>query len=71
MAGGFFVCLRWVRRYTRGTENDDAPLSFHVEKMKLSRDKTQLVVNDFLTLAGIPPQAFDYRLDSRSALHHH
>jgi predicted helicase len=49
-------------------ENEDVPLSYRVEKMKLSRDKTQLVVNEFLTLAGIPPQTFDYRLGNRSAL---
>jgi predicted helicase len=49
-------------------ENNDVPLSYRVEKMRLSRDKTQLVVNDFLTLAGIPPQTFDYRLGNRSAL---
>lgn len=36
--------------------------------MKLSRDKTSLVYNDFLTLDGIPPKAFDYRLGTRSAL---
>ena len=46
----------------------DAKLSYRVEKMKLNRDKTQLVVNSFLTLAGIPPQVFDYRLGNRSAL---
>ncbi len=49
-------------------ENKDVPLSYRVEKMRLSRDKTQLVVNDFLTLAGIPPETFDYRLGNRSAL---
>ena len=38
------------------------------EKMKLSKDKTQLVYNDFLTLDGIPAKAFDYRLGNRSAL---
>lgn len=54
--------LKWI-------ESDDAPISYRVEKMKLSRDKTQLVVNDFLTLASIPPRAFDYRLGNRSALH--
>jgi hypothetical protein len=32
------------------------------------RDKTQLRYNDFLTLAGIPPETFDYRLGNRSAL---
>jgi len=39
-----------------------------VEKMRLSKDKTQLVYNDFLTLAGIPPETFEYRLGNRSAL---
>lgn len=36
--------------------------------MKLSADKTSLRVNDSLTLAGIPAEAFEYRLGSRSAL---
>ncbi len=36
--------------------------------MKLSKDKSSLVYNDFLTLAGIPPQVYDYRLGNRSAL---
>ena len=39
-----------------------------VEKMKLSKDKTQLRYNDFLTLDGIPAEAFNYRLGTRSAL---
>jgi predicted helicase len=53
--------LEWIER-------EDAPLSYRVEKMKLSKDKTQLAVNDSLTLAGIPPEVFDYRLGNRSAL---
>ena len=36
--------------------------------MKLSKDKTQLIYNDFLTLDGIPAKAFDYKLGNRSAL---
>ena len=36
--------------------------------MKLSKDKTELRYNDFLTLRGIPAAAFDYRLGNRSAL---
>ena len=36
--------------------------------MRLSKDKTSLAVNPSLTLAGIPPEAFEYRLGSRSAL---
>ena len=34
----------------------------------MSKDKTQLKYNDFLTLDGIPAAAFDYRLGNRSAL---
>ena len=49
-------------------EDAKAPLSYRVEQMRLSRDRTQLVVNDFLTLAGIPPAVFEYRLGHRSAL---
>jgi predicted helicase len=43
-------------------------LNWRVEKMSLSKDKTQLKYNDFLTLSGIPPQVYDYRLGNRSAL---
>ena len=49
-------------------QNPDAQLNWRVEKMKLSKDKTSLVYNDFLTLSGIPPKAHDYRLGTRSAL---
>ncbi len=43
-------------------------VDWRVEKMKLSKDKTQLKYNDFLTLADIPAGAFAYRLGNRSAL---
>jgi predicted helicase len=36
--------------------------------MKLTRNKTTLVYNGFLTLEGIAPETFDYRLGDRSAL---
>ena len=49
-------------------ETPGKSLDWRVEKMKLSKDKTQIVYNDFLTLDGIPPKAFDYRLGNRSAL---
>jgi predicted helicase len=49
-------------------ENPDLPLDWRVERMKLSKDKSSLVYNDFLTLAGIPPQVYDYKLGNRSAL---
>ncbi|MGD1155984.1 MAG: type ISP restriction/modification enzyme [Terriglobia bacterium] len=50
-------------------ENKDLPLSYRVEdKMRLSKDHRSLKVNDSLTLGGIPPEAFEYRLGNRSAL---
>ena len=49
-------------------ETPDVPLDWRVDKMKLSKDKTQLKYNDYLTLDGIPSRAFDYRLGNRSAL---
>ena len=49
-------------------QTPDVPLNWRVEKMKLSKDKTSLIYNDFLTLSGIPPKAFGYRLGTRSAL---
>jgi predicted helicase len=42
--------------------------SWRVEKMKLSRDKSAVVVNESLTLEGLPPACFDYRLGNRSAV---
>ena len=36
--------------------------------MRLSKDRRSLKVNDTLTLSGIPPEAFEYRLGNRSAL---
>jgi len=43
-------------------------LDYRVIKMKLSKDKTQLIYNQFLALTGIPPEAYEYRLGNRSAL---
>jgi predicted helicase len=41
---------------------------WRVERMKLSKDKTALAYNDWLTLEGIPVAAHSYRLGNRSAL---
>ena len=41
---------------------------FRVEKMKLSKDKSELRYNDFLHPQRHPRRAFDYRLGNRSAL---
>ena len=46
----------------------DAPLDLRVERMRLSKDKTQLKYNEYLTLADIPAETFAYRLGTRSAL---
>ena len=49
-------------------ENPEEKLNWRVEKMRLTKDKTALTYNGFLTLAGIPEAAFAYRLGNRSAL---
>ena len=52
----------------RYIETPGMPIDWRVERMRLSKDKTQLKYNDFLTLDGIPAEAFEYRLGNRSAL---
>jgi predicted helicase len=42
--------------------------NLRVERMKLSKDMTELVYNEWLTLTGIPAAVRDYRLGNRSAL---
>jgi predicted helicase len=54
---------------TKGQPGYRQALSYRVEdKMRLSKDKLWLAVNGSLTLAGIPPNVYDYRLGNRSAL---
>jgi predicted helicase len=54
-------CLKMI-------ENPDIPVYLRVEKMKLSKDKTQIVYNEYLTLTGIPPEVWEYKLGNKSAL---
>jgi predicted helicase len=49
-------------------DQPNTPLDWRVEKMKLSRDKRQIIYNDSLTIGGIAPETFDYKLGNRSAL---
>ena len=49
-------------------ETPGMTVDWNVKKMKLSKDKTQLIYNDFLMLDGIPPDVYAYRLGNRSAL---
>lgn len=49
-------------------ETPDTPLDLRVEKMKLSKDKTRIEYNDFLTIEDIPVEAYDYKLGKQSAL---
>jgi predicted helicase len=53
--------LKWV-------ENGDVPFRWRVEKMKLTPDKTAVMVNESLTLSGVPQECSQYRLGNRSAL---
>ena len=52
----------------KSIETPGMQVDWRVEKMRFSKDKTQLKYNDFLTLDGIPAEAFEYRLGNRSAL---
>ena len=49
-------------------EHADAPLDWRVERMRLGKDRRQIVYNNFLTLSGVPPETYEYRLGNRSAL---
>ena len=61
-----YECLEpWPLEYI---ERKDVPFSERVTKMKLGKDRTSVQLNDSLTLAGIPPDVFEYRLGSKSAL---
>jgi predicted helicase len=44
------------------------PFSVAVKRMRLSTDRSAVVVNESLTLDGIPSEVFEYRLGNRSAL---
>jgi predicted helicase len=50
------------------TEKAGEKLDYRITKMRLSKDKTSLIYNQFLTLSGIPMETYDYRLGNRSAL---
>ncbi|MGI9061716.1 MAG: type ISP restriction/modification enzyme [Ktedonobacteraceae bacterium] len=53
--------LKWV-------ENREAAINWYVKKMRLTPNKDTLVVNEWLTLSGIPQECFKYCLGNRSAL---
>ena len=49
-------------------DNRKVPFTLRVERMRLNKDKAELRYIEALTLRGIPPEAFAYRLGNRSAL---
>ena len=51
-------------------KNPIHPRSFRVESAMryTNKEKTAILVNDYLTLVGIPPEVHEYRVGSRSAL---
>lgn len=53
--------LEWI-------ENTKVPINWHVEKMRLASNKDKLVVNEWLSLAKIPMECFQYHLGNLSAL---
>ena len=53
--------LQWI-------DNRDVPFSWRVEKMRLTLNRLAVIVNESLTLSGIPQECYQYRLGNRSAL---
>src|SRR2546429_4671095 len=53
--------LKWV-------DNKDVAFSCRVKKMKLTPDKTAVIINESLTFEGIPQECVQYQLGNRSAL---
>ncbi len=49
-------------------ENKEMRMTWEVKKMKLTPNKDAVIVNEWLTLTGIPQECFAYRLGNRSAL---
>jgi predicted helicase len=69
LKGGATVGADGVRPKAERRSAPPIPLSYRVEdKMRLSKDRKSLKVNESLTLGGIPAEAFEYRLGNRSAL---
>lgn len=54
--------------YLEKIEAPGKQLNYIVEKMKYNKDKSAIIYNDFLTLSGIPPETYEYKLGNRSAL---
>ena len=52
----------------RRLETPGQALNLGVERMRLSKDRSQIVYNSFLTLQGVPAEAFGFRLGNRSAI---
>ena len=48
--------------------NREVAFTWRVSKMKLDKEHGSIAINDALTLTGIPPEVFDYKLGNRSAL---
>ena len=42
--------------------------NFQVQKLRLSKDKTELIYNDSITIKNIPARAFEYVINGRSPL---
>ena len=70
MLADFHVNYKSIPKYDglKYIETEGITVDWQVERMKLSKDKTQLKYNDFLTLEGIPTEVYEYRLGNRSAL---
>ena len=67
--GKIHLGYEYAKEYSLSfVKKPNTEINWRVEKMRLSKDRTQIVYNNSLMLDGIPPEVFDYKLGNRSAL---
>jgi len=52
----------------RSQKGNECSWNENSRRSSFPKDKTQLIYNDFLALAGIPEEVYEYKLGNRSAL---
>jgi hypothetical protein len=52
----------------RRVEIPGKKLDWRTTRMRITKDRQGVVYNDFLVLADLPPEAFEYKLGNRSAI---
>ncbi|MBQ7706014.1 MAG: DEAD/DEAH box helicase [Selenomonadaceae bacterium] len=62
------IHLNYERQPAANVEVIQTGENYRVEKLRLSKDKTALIYNEFITIKNIPARAFEYVVNGRSPL---